>query len=205
MTNKLIASTALSQLVDNVKQCDLCEAHLPFDPRPVVQLSSTASLLIIGQAPGRRVHESGIPWNDPSGDRLRDWLNVSREQFYDAKRVAIMPMGFCYPGTGKSGDLAPRKECAEQWHNSLLEHLSNIKLTLLIGQYAQAYYLYNATKGKKPLSLTENVKQWREHLPDVLPLPHPSPRNRLWLKKNSWFEVEVLPVLKERMQHIYSS
>ncbi|MGH1439725.1 MAG: uracil-DNA glycosylase family protein [Cellvibrionaceae bacterium] len=210
MTHKFIASTSLDQLVDHVKRCDICEAHLPFGPRPVVQLSSNASLLIIGQAPGRRVHETGIPWNDPSGDRLRMWLGLSREQFYDATNLAIMPMGFCYPGTGKTGDLPPRKECAEQWHESLLSRLNNVKLTLLIGQYAQRYYLArsdfnNVTQYKKNQSLTDTVRMWDSYLPnDLLPLPHPSPRNQLWLKKNAWFEHDVLPVLKERVQTICS-
>lgn len=220
MTNQLIASTSLNQLVDDVRRCGICEAYLPFGPRPVVQLSSSASLLIIGQAPGRRVHETGIPWNDPSGDRLRAWLGLSKQPFYNDANVAIMPMGFCYPGTGKSGDLPPRTECAEQWHESVLEHLPNIKLTLLIGQYAQRYYLAqltllarlqlnnlelsNVTQYKKNQSLTDTVRQWESYLPSTLPLPHPSPRNQLWLKKNAWFERDVLPVLKERIRIIYS-
>ncbi len=197
MTDNVIRATALDNLVQDVSQCRLCEAHLPCGPRPVVRLAETASLLIIGQAPGRRVHETGIPWNDPSGDRLRQWLQVSREQFYDTRHIAIMPMGFCYPGTGKSGDLPPRKECAEAWHATLLEHLPNIQLTLLIGQYAQQYYL------GKQVSLTERVKQWRSYLPKYLPLPHPSPRNQLWLKKNPWFEDEVLPTLRTLIHRKY--
>ncbi len=200
MTDKLIASTKLDHLLTEVKACAVCEAHLPHGPRPVVHMATTARLLIIGQAPGRRVHESGIPWNDPSGDRLRQWLNISREQFYDQSKIAIMPMGFCYPGTGKSGDLPPRKECAELWHQPLLEYLPNVELTLLIGQYAQKYYLKAQEKGSKSLSLTQRVKQWQHYMPDYLPLPHPSPRNQLWMKKNEWFADEVVPALQERTQ-----
>ncbi len=202
MTDKLIASTALDHLLTEVKACDVCEAHLPHGPRPVVHMATTATLLIIGQAPGRRVHESGIPWNDPSGDRLRQWLNVSREQFYDQSKIAIMPMGFCYPGTGKSGDLPPRKECAELWHQKLLDYMPNVELTLLIGQYAQKYYLKTQEKGSKPLSLTNRVKRWQYYMPDYLPLPHPSPRNQMWLKKNGWFADEVIPVLQQRTQKL---
>jgi uracil-DNA glycosylase len=159
-------------------------------------MSSTAKILIVGQAPGRRVHETGIPWNDPSGDRLRQWLDISREAFYDQSKIAIMPMGFCYPGTGKSGDLPPRKECAKEWHQPLLEQLPKIELILLIGQYAQKHYLQHYC-GNNNLSLTKRVQQWREYLPEYLPLPHPSPRNQLWLKKNSWFTEEVVPHLQK--------
>lgn len=197
MTNQLITSTSLDHLVDEVEACQICEAHLPFGPRPVVQLAPSATLLIVGQAPGRRVHETGIPWNDPSEDRLRQWLQLPREQFYDAAKVAIMPMGFCYPGTGKSGDLAPRKECAQHWHQRILDSLPNIKLTLLIGQYAQKYYL-----GDAKLSLTERVKNWHNYLPECLPLPHPSPRNQIWLKKNPWFDKEVVPALRKQMEKL---
>ena len=196
MSDKLISTLSLDEMLEDVKTCRLCEAHLPHGPRPVVYMASTAKVLIIGQAPGRRVHETGIPWNDPSGDRLRQWLNVSREEFYDKSKIAIMPMGFCYPGTGKSGDFPPRKECAPQWHQNLLNHLPQIELTLLIGQYAQQYYLND-----KRLSLTDRVKQWNDYLPHYLPLPHPSPRNQLWLKKNSWFSEEVVPEL-QRLSHL---
>ncbi|MGH1486326.1 MAG: uracil-DNA glycosylase family protein [Cellvibrionaceae bacterium] len=199
MTDRRIASTTLDHLLTEVKACSICEVHLPHGPRPVVHMSSSAKVLIVGQAPGRRVHETGIPWNDPSGDRLRRWLNVSREQFYDESRIAIMPMGFCYPGTGKSGDLPPRKECAEQWHQRLLEQLPEIELTLLIGQYAQQYYLQHYP-GNKKLSLTSRVQQWQDYLPQYLPLPHPSPRNQLWLKKNPWFDDAVVPHLQKITQ-----
>lgn len=160
----------------------------------MVSAGASARLLIIGQAPGRKVHETGIPWNDPSGDRLRDWLQIGRDQFYDQNQIAIMPMGFCFPGTGKSGDLPPRPECAPKWHPALLEALPNIQLTLLIGQYAQAAYLPN-----KPKTLTETVQRWRDWAPSYFALPHPSPRNQLWLKKNPWFTEQVLPELHLRV------
>ena len=189
--NTAIPVQNLSALLTDVSHCRLCDAHLPMGPRPVVQLAARARVLIVGQAPGRRVHETGIPWNDPSGDRLRQWLGVDREQFYDASRFAIMPMGFCYPGTGKSGDLPPRKECAPTWHTQLLDQLPDIELILLIGQYAQQYYLPD-----RALSLTARVRQWQQYLPRYLPLPHPSPRNQLWLKKNPWFTETVIPQLQ---------
>ncbi|KRE88802.1 uracil-DNA glycosylase [Frateuria sp. Soil773] len=186
----------LDRLLAEVRACRLCEAHLPFGPRPVVQASATARLLIVSQAPGRKVHETGIPFNDPSGDRLRAWLDVDRAAFYDARRIAIVPMGFCFPGTGKGGDLPPRPECAPTWHPRLLPLLRDVRLTLAIGQYAQAGLL-GARRGR---SLTDTVQAWREHLArGVLPLPHPSPRNQLWLKRNPWFERELLPVLRERV------
>jgi uracil-DNA glycosylase len=185
----------LVDLLSQVKACTICEDELPLGPRPVVHMASTAKILIIGQAPGRRVHETGIPWNDPSGDRLRQWLQLSREEFYDESKIAIMPMGFCYPGTGKSGDLPPRRECAEHWHQPLSNELPDIELRLLIGQYAQQHYLQHFP-GNRKLSLTARVKQWREYLPGFLPLPHPSPRNQLWLKKNPWFNEDVLPALQ---------
>ena len=198
MSDSMIATTALDSLLTEVKACRHCEQHLPMGPRPVVHMAASAKLLIIGQAPGRRVHETGIPWNDPSGDRLRQWMNMDSQQFYDESQIAIMPMGFCYPGTGKSGDLPPRKECAELWHDTLLEQLPNIELTLLIGQYAQKHYLHD-----KSLSLTQRVKQWREYSPVYLPLPHPSPRNQMWLKKNPGFNDEVVPELQQRIQTLF--
>lgn len=184
-----------AQLLAQVRACQLCQAHLPLGPRPVVQMAPQARIMIIGQAPGTRVHATGIPWNDPSGDTLRSWLQVSREQFYDPTLFAIMPMGFCYPGRGKSGDLPPRPECAPTWHQQLLEQLPNIELTLLIGQYAQRYYLK-----KRYRTLTETVYHWRDVGPALFPLPHPSPRNRYWLSKNPWFEQETVPALRRRMQ-----
>lgn len=184
----------MESLLREVRACRLCEAHLPLGPRPVVQLGGGARILIIGQAPGTRVHNTGIPWNDPSGDTLRRWLEVGREQFYDPELFAIMPMGFCYPGKGKSGDLPPRPECAPTWHQRILDALPHIELTLLIGQYAQRYYL-----GNRYPTLTETVLHWREFAPTQLPLPHPSPRNRRWLTQNPWFEREELPALRARV------
>lgn len=179
------------------RACRICEPQLPLGPRPVLQMTPQARILIIGQAPGIKVHKTGVPWNDPSGDTLRRWLQLSREQFYDPELIAIMPMGFCYPGKGKSGDLPPRPECAPTWHKPLLEVLPNIELTLLIGQYAQRYYL-----GKKYKTLTETVRHWQEFAPTCLPLPHPSPRNRFWLTKNPWFEQNVLPELHQRVHQV---
>jgi uracil-DNA glycosylase len=182
-------------LLAEAHACRLCADKLPHQPRPVLRASGTARLLIVGQAPGRRVHETGIPWNDPSGDLLREWLQLSREQFYDEGMIAIIPTGLCYPGTEKGSDLPPRPECAPHWHPRLRAALPDIHLTLLIGQYAQAYYLGNRRKR----TLAETVAAWQEYAPDFLPLPHPSPRNRLWLKKNAWFEAEVLPVLRQKV------
>ena len=181
-----------------VRACTLCKAHLPHGVRPVFQLSPTARILVVGQAPGRRVHESGIPFNDPSGDRLRSWMGIDSTVFYDASRIALLPMGFCYPGTGKSGDLPPRAECAPQWRRQLLDFLPDIQLTLVIGQYAQAWHLGKQQKN----TLTETVKSWKEYWPRNLALPHPSPRNNIWLKKNPWFADGVLPVLKARVAQI---
>ena len=183
------------KLFEQIRACRLCEAHLPLGPRPVIRGNESARLLIIGQAPGTRVHASGIPWDDPSGDRLRQWLGVDKTTFYDESRIAIMPMGLCYPGRGKSGDLPPRPECAPAWHDKVLMLLPNIELTLLIGQYAQAYYLRGAAKG----SLTDTVRSWADYGPGWLPLPHPSPRNTLWLRKNPWFEQEIVPHLQQRV------
>ena len=185
----------LDSLFEEIRACRLCEAHLPLGPRPVIRGAESARLLIIGQAPGTRVHASGIPWDDLSGDRLRHWLGVDKPTFYDESRIAIMPMGLCYPGKGKSGDLPPRPECAPAWHDKVLILLPNIELTLLIGQYAQHRYLGKAARG----SLTETVRSWADYSPGWLPLPHPSPRNTLWLKKNPWFEQEVIPHLQQRV------
>lgn len=189
-------SHAMDRLLAEIRACRLCEKYLPLGPRPVLQASTTSRLLIVSQAPGRKVHETGIPFNDPSGDRLRDWLGIDKPTFYDAGRVAIVPMGFCFPGTSKGGDLPPRPECAPAWHPRLLPLLKQVRLTLLIGQYAQAGML-GVPRGTR---LTDTVQGWREYLAyDRLPLPHPSPRNRLWLKRNPWFETELLPVLRERV------
>ena len=187
---------AFESLLAEVRACRLCEAHLPLGPRPVLQASLQSRLLIVSQAPGRKVHETGIPFNDVSGDRLREWLGVDKSVFYDADRIAIVPMGFCFPGTGKGGDLPPRPECAPTWHPRLLPRLAQVRLTLAIGQYAQAGLL-GERRGR---TLTDTVLAWPEHLArGVLPLPHPSPRNRLWLTRNPWFEAELLPVLRERV------
>jgi uracil-DNA glycosylase len=189
--------TPLAMLLDEVRACTLCAAHLPLGPRPVVQVHSAARILIAGQAPGRKVHATGIPFNDASGDRLRAWLGISREVFYDPEQVAILPMGFCFPGTGRSGDLPPRPECAPTWRAKLLAQMTNRQLTVVIGQYAQAYHLPDAGA-----SLTEVVQAWRKFWPHTIPLPHPSPRNNLWLKRNPWFEKEVLPALRARVAGI---
>lgn len=183
--------------MEEVRSCTICEADLPHGVRPVFQLHPTSRILIAGQAPGRKVHESGIPFEDASGDRLRDWMGVTREEFYDPKLVAILPMGFCYPGTGKSGDLPPRPECAPAWREELLGHLRHLEMTLVIGKYAQGYHL---DEGRS--SLTEIVRAWRDKWPDTIPLPHPSPRNNIWLRKNPWFEIELLPALRERVRKL---
>ena len=196
--SRLPMATPLSQLLTEIRGCQVCEAQLPCGPRPVLAAHEDSRLLIIGQAPGRRVHDSGIPWDDPSGERLREWMGIGSEDFYDPAKVAIVPMGFCYPGTGKSGDLPPRSECAELWHDLLLGELRGAKLTLIIGQYAQKYRL---GKDRKP-TLTQTVRAWKEYRPACLVLPHPSPRNNIWLKKNPWFEQEVLPYLKKRVTQI---
>lgn len=181
-----------SQLLHSVKQCRICEKSLPLGPRPVFQIHASAKILIAGQAPGSRVHETGIPFDDPSGDRLREWLGISKEIFYNPRQVAILPMGFCYPGTGKSGDLPPRPECAPAWRDELLQHIADVRLTLVIGQYAQKWHLPDSKK-----NLTETVRAWRDYAPKVIPLPHPSPRNNIWLKKNPWFAKSLLPVLSK--------
>ena len=185
-------------LLKEVRACTLCAPYLPMGPRPVLQLHPAARLLIVGQAPGIKVHQTGIAFNDASGERLRAWLGIDKTVFYDPKRVALIPMGFCYPGTGKSGDLPPRPECAPTWRAQLLAQLPNVVLTLVIGQYAQAWHLRDTQKA----TLTETVRAWREYWPSTLPLPHPSPRNNIWLKRNAWFGDEVLPILRQSVQHI---
>jgi uracil-DNA glycosylase len=190
-----VANCDLNDLLAEIRACRVCAAHLPHPPRPVLRAGARARLLIVGQAPGRRVHETGIPWNDPSGDRLRDWLQLDRAAFYDEARIAIAPAGFCYPGTGRGGDLPPRPECAPLWHPRLRLALSEVRLTLLVGRYAQGYYLAEQRKA----TLTDTVAAWAEYLPDRLPLPHPSPRNGVWLKRNPWFDAEVIPALRDRV------
>ena len=188
----------LGSLLAEVRACTLCAAHLPLGPRPVLQLHPSARILIAGQAPGRKVHESGVPFDDASGDRLRAWLGVSRDTFYDARQIAILPMGFCFPGTGKSGDLPPRPECALAWRAQLLSHLKHLELTVVIGQYALDHHL-PGTGGAAGGSVTQTVHGWRNHGPQTMPLPHPSPRNNIWLKRNPWFEVDLLPALRARV------
>lgn len=178
----------------------MCKDHLPNDPLPVVRASEKSKILVVGQAPGRLVHESGIPWNDPSGNRLRDWLEVDRDLFYNEDVFALIPMGFCYPGTGESGDYPPRKECAPQWHQQLSEAMPIIELTLLIGANAQRHYLGSDMKK----NLTETVRSTHEYYPKYIALPHPSPRNNIWMKKHPWFEKEVLPLLKSATAEILS-
>ena len=186
----------MKDLLQDIRACQTCTQYLEFGPRPIVQAHPDARIIIIGQAPGSKVHKSGIPWDDQSGDRLREWLGVSKNTFYDPSVFAHMPMGFCYPGKGKSGDLPPRKECAPQWHELLLQQMPKLELFLLFGQYAQNYYL--AKKKKK--NLTETVLHYSEYLPKFLPMPHPSPRNIRWFRRNSWFEMEVIPLLQARVK-----
>ncbi len=192
---------SLASLINEVRACRLCAEHLPLGPRPVFQIHESARILIAGQAPGKKVHETGIPFNDSSGDRLRAWLGISRETFYDPRKIAILPMGFCFPGTGQSGDLPPRPECALAWRAALLSHLQDLQLTLVLGQYAQAYHLPKEGK-RKGASLTETVQAWRKNWPDIVPLPHPSPRNNLWLKRNPWFKEELIPALRARVSEV---
>lgn len=189
--------STLCTLLPQVRACQLCAHALPHGVRPVLQVSRSATLLIAGQAPGRKVHASGIPFDDASGERLRDWLGVDRATFYDAKKIAILPMSFCYPGTGANGDLPPRPECAPAWREALLAHLPRLQLSIVLGQYAQAYHLHN---GKQ--SVTDAVRAWQTWWPEMLPLPHPSPRNQLWLKKNPWFARQVLPALRKRVREL---
>lgn len=185
-------------LLKDIRHCNLCESELPLGPRPIFQIDPAAKILVVGQAPGIRVHQTGIAFNDPSGDRLRQWMNISKEVFYDKKKIAIIPMGFCYPGTGKNGDLPPHSRCAKQWREALLTKLPNIELTLAIGRYAIHYHLQNV-KGQ---SLTQIVQEG-ENYGSIFPLPHPSPRNNIWLKKNPWFENRVISRLQEEVSKVH--
>ena len=190
---------SLETLLTQIRTCRRCEGMLPLGARPVLRAKETARILIVGQAPGLRVHETGIPWNDPSGDRLREWMGLDRDDFYDDTRVAIIPMGFCYPGRNpKGGDLPPRPECAPLWADTLRSMLPGIALTVLAGQYAQRWHLGDRMKG----NLTDTVKRWREYAPHHIPLPHPSFRNNLWIKQNTWFTEEVIPYLKKRVAEL---
>lgn len=187
----------LNQLLTEVRACTVCAEHLPAGPRPIVQVGSDARVVIIGQAPGRRVHESGVPWDDPNGERLRQWLSLTPEQFYDSAIVALIPMGFCYPGSTSSGDKPPRPECAPLWHEALLEALPADRLEIIIGAHAQRRYIDD----RKP-TLTETVASWKHYLPGQAVFPHPSPRNRHWLTKNPWFEADTLPAIKRRVHDV---
>jgi len=188
----------MKDLLHEIRQCNICSKHLQFGPRPVVSAHPDSKIVIIGQAPGNKVHNSGIPWDDASGRQLRKWLNVSDEDFYDDTKFAIIPMGFCYPGKGKTGDLPPRPECAPQWHEQLFSKMPNLELVILIGMYAQKYYLQKEAKK----TLTETVANYKDYLLKYFVLPHPSPRNRFWLTKNPWFDVEVVPELQKIVSKI---
>jgi uracil-DNA glycosylase len=188
---------SLDRLLRDVRACQACSAALPFGPRPVLQIARSARLLIISQAPGSKVHQSGVPWDDASGNRLRDWLGLDRSVFYDETRVAILPMGLCYPGAGAGGgDKPPRPECAPLWHRRLLGFLPEVRLTLLVGQYAQRYYLASERKA----SLTETVKVFSEYCPRFFPLPHPSWRSAVWMRSHPWFEKSVIPQLRKAVE-----
>ena len=189
-----MSASTLKALLHDVRNCDICSEHLPLGPNPVLRANSKSRILIIGQAPGTRVHNTGIPWNDPSGDRLRSWLQLNPDRFYDESNIAIIPMGFCYPGKGKSGDLPPRPECAPLWHEQLLQQLPGLKLKLLIGKYSQDYYL-----GTRRQTLAATVASFADYLPDWFVLPHPSPRNIRWFKNHPWFEADVLPALRKQV------
>lgn len=192
---------SFSELLADVRACRACEPQLPLGARPVLRASATARLLVVGQAPGARVHETGIPWNDASGERLRGWLGMDATGFYDESRVAIIPMGYCYPGRGKGGDLPPRSECAALWLDKLLARMPRIELTLLIGRHAQRHYLGNRCKP----TLAETVAAWREYAPRYFPLPHPSPRNTPWFQRHPWFERRLLPALRGRVRSALAS
>jgi uracil-DNA glycosylase len=192
----VISGPQVAALLEEIRPCTVCAASLALGPRPIVQFSATARIVIIGQAPGARVHASGVPWNDPSGDRLRDWTALSAAEFYDPAKVALVPMGFCYPGAGSDGDLPPRPECAPLWHDRVLALLPEDRLTLLVGSYAQKRYLETARNG----TLTEAVRNFALYTPTQFPLPHPSWRSGGWMKRNPWFESDVLPSLRSAVR-----
>ena len=194
-----IGRHGLDDLVEQARACTLCADALPLGPRPILSVTPESRVLIVGQAPGTRVHETGIPWNDPSGDRLRDWLGVDREAFYDARRFAILPAGLCYPGRARGGDAPPRPECAPRWHPPIRAALRQVRLTLLVGAHAQRYDL-----GPARTSLSDRVRDYASHLPEYFPLPHPSPRNRRWLADRPWFDDEVVPALRRAVAEAFS-
>lgn len=196
MPDRPPSSDPLAALLQDIGACSLCTS-LPLGPQPLLQASRSARILLAGQAPGRKTHAAAVPFADASGERLREWLGIDRETFYDPARIAILPMAFCYPGTGSGGDLAPPPLCADSWRGRLLEHLPNLELTVPIGAYAQQWHL-----GRSAMSLTERVRDWRAHWPALVPLPHPSPRNNRWLKRNPWFEEELLPELRKRVAEL---
>lgn len=187
----------MKQLIQEIRKCTVCEAHLPCEPKPIISVHSKSKILLIGQAPGTKVQNSGVPWTDASGKELRRWLGVTDEQFYNTNLFGIMPMGFCFPGVGKSGDLPPRLECAPLWHEQVLKELTEVKLIILIGSYAQKYYLQDSFP-----TLTENVQHFEKFLPDYFPLVHPSPRNKMWQKRNPWFEKNVIPILRDKVNEV---
>ena len=195
---KTLESESLEKLLLEISACRVCRAHLPLGPRPIVQLAETASLLIMSQAPGRKAHQTGIPWNDASGERLRDWIGLDRATFYDETKVAIIPMAFCYPGAGQgSADKPPRPECAPLWHERVLRHLPNLQMTLLVGHHAQRHYFGPSWK----YSMTETVKAFSDYGRDVFPLPHPSWRSTIWMRKHPWFEKSVIPELRRAVKN----
>jgi len=188
----------MKKLLEEIRKCTVCKRYLPNHPNPIIQASEKSKILIIGQAPGQKVQNSGVPWDDKSGDELRRWLDVSKDQFYDSALFALVPMGFCYPGKGATGDLSPRPECAPLWHSKVLSEMKEIKLILLIGKYSQKYYL-----GKDfNTNITENIRSFKKFMPNYLPLVHPSPRNRIWQKNNPWFERTVIPFLRHRANQL---
>lgn len=191
----------MDRLIQQILGCEICHESLPNWPKPILQAHLESKILLIGQAPGQKVHDSGVPWDDRSGDELIRWLGIGKEQFYNRRLIALVPMGFCYPGRGTSGDLSPRPECAPAWHKQLLAAMKQIRLTLLIGSYAQSYYLGDKCKP----TLTETVKEFRTFLPEFIPLVHPSPRNRIWQKRNPWFECEVVPFLQKSIKSAIES
>jgi len=188
----------MDSLLSEIRKCTICLPHLDHGVNPVIAASRNSKIAIIGQAPGSIVHKTGVPWNDKSGDRLRTWMGISKSDFYNKELFALIPMGFCYPGKGKSGDLPPRPECAPKWHHQVLNQMKSIELIILVGSYAQKYYLKHLVKK----TLTETVKHYQDYLPRYMPLPHPSPRNNIWLRKNKWFEESVIPELRIKTKSI---